>query len=126
MPARALYDPQAVQILVSKARLDEMEELQQAIQLNLFSPQALYDRLLAHECFHHLEEQRGLRLVRHLRRAPLCRPLCAILAAHAFSNFIFGRPVCQTVDLLWLAVRRPMHWHIFHTKVVRPPGKAGA
>ena len=37
--ARALYDPQAVQILVSKARLDEMEELQQVIRLNLFSPQ---------------------------------------------------------------------------------------
>lgn len=105
--ARALYDPQAVQILVSKARLDEMEELQQAIRLKLFSPQALYDRLLAHECFHHLEEQRGLRLDEALAEGITLPPSVRDVGAHAFSNFIFGQPVCQTADLLWLAVRRP-------------------
>ena len=105
--ARALYDPQAVHILVSKARLDEMEELQQVIRLNLFSPQALYDRLLAHECFHHLEEQRGMRLDEALAEGSVLPPSVRDVGAHAFSNFIFGRPVCQAVDLLWLAVRRP-------------------
>lgn len=105
--ARALYDPQTAQIQVSKSRLEEMEEIQQTLGVALFSPQALYDRLLAHECFHHLEEVRGVCLDEALAEGGALPPSVRDVGAHAFSNFIFCRPFCQTIDLVWLAGRRP-------------------
>lgn len=96
--ARALYDPNTRQILVSRERIAELEEIQRSLGLTLFDAQQLYDRLLLHELFHHLEEERG---------APRDIPWLRDVGAFAFANRILGEPCCQRMDLIWLLDRAP-------------------
>ena len=105
--ARAIYDPQSAQILVHRSHLEEMAEVQRALGLELFPQEKLLERLLAHECFHHIEETRDMRLNEHLRIVVELPAALRDVGAHAFSNGIFGLPPCQAVDLLWLAAHKP-------------------
>lgn len=105
--ARAIYDPQSAQILVHRSRLEEMAEVQQLLGVELFTQEELLDRLLAHECFHHIEETQDMRLNERLRVDVELPAALRDVGAHAFSNSIFGLPPCQAVDLLWLAIHKP-------------------
>lgn len=105
--ARALYDPASRCIQISRARLEEMEQAQQMVALSLFSREEIRLRLLAHECFHHLEEQSETRLSEILAPGRTLPDAFRDVGAHAFANEVCGRPPCQMIDLLWLAARDP-------------------
>lgn len=106
-PARAIYDPIARTVLIHRSRLGEMADVQRSLGLDLFSWEDLHRRLLAHECFHHIEGIRNMRLDKRLLTGSESSAALRDVGAHAFSNAIFGSPPCQMVDLLWMAVHRP-------------------
>ncbi|RVU97945.1 hypothetical protein EII22_04945 [Coriobacteriales bacterium OH1046] len=106
-PARAIYDPTARAVLVHRFRIEEMADVQRSLGLELFSREDLYRRLLAHECFHHIEDIHNMRLDDLLLADRGSPAALRDVGAHAFSNAIFGSPPCQAVDLLWMAVHRP-------------------
>ncbi len=106
-PARALYDPTARAILIHRSRIDEMADVQRSLGLDLFSWEDLHCRLLAHECFHHIEDIYDMRLDECFLASNESSTALRDVGAHAFSNAIFGSPPCQAVDLLWVAVYRP-------------------
>lgn len=104
---RALFDPMSSEVLVSEGRLLEMADVQRELGLTLFSPEGLRAVLLAHECFHCLEESRGERLSELLAQGDPLPAAVRDVGANAFSHAALGGPPCQAVDVLWLAARAP-------------------
>lgn len=106
--ARALYDPARAVIQISEEALSEMEAVQSALGVSLFTREQLRDRLLAHELFHHIEETKEAPLTDCLRKGE--KPVPAAfrdVGAYAFCNGIFPYPICQKIDLLWMLEKAP-------------------
>lgn len=109
--ARALYDPDGSQIMISRSRLEEMSSIQEELDLYLFTEDSLRERLLAHECFHFLEEKKGQHLNEIFSKeygfsTNVLSP-CRDIGAQAFVNQALGDPPAQAVDIMWLAVKAP-------------------
>lgn len=106
--ARAFYDPNTFEIVVSESRIDELLEALEDCSIRI-TKEDIWQMIIEHEVFHHIEETKEQPLDIILAEDTVSLPPAAIrdIGAFAFANCAPGRPPCQLLDLVWMKKYAP-------------------
>jgi len=106
--ARAFYDPNTFEIVVSEGRIDELLEALEDCSIRI-TREDIWQMIIEHEVFHHIEETKEQPLDIILAEDTVSLPPAAIrdIGAFAFANCAPGRPPCQLLDLVWMKKYAP-------------------
>ena len=105
--ARALYEPNDNEILINRYRLNEISELMKQTFDLRYKEKEIYNCLIAHEVFHHLEETKEETVTTILERKTGIHNIPAAfrdVGAHSFSNCVCALSglKCQMLDIVWM------------------------
>jgi len=102
LPFRAFYDAVSGEIRIFTEETEKVLSAQEFSGCRYFSREALTERLIAHEVFHHLENRYGEITAAAVKCTAAENRIWRDIGANAFANAALGFPFSQLADLVWM------------------------